>query len=780
MKKITTEILCNFVECNRRGYFDLLEIPPKEPCEYDSILSAIGQAEIRKHINDIQFKLSLKVQPNMFISHDRFIANYDFLLKTNSNKIVEAPLFFFKRYKTKEYYLRAVAFFSIVQSMINQNPLNIGYIYNIDNKKLIRIKANTKRQEVLGAINNLCAISLSTPGPPVIWKKHCHCCDYSKDCFIIAKETCTISLLPCITPKLYSKWLKKGISTIDQLALCYRPRRRNKKRNPNAVYPHQPQLHALAIKENKVFVQVTPEILNSRQYFILDIEGDLNRNTFFLIGLLQINSDNETFINFWAGNSKEQIATYENFLQEVRKYPNIPIYHFGSFDEKVIHKFADQYQYDIEDILSRFINFSSVLHGKIYFPSFGHGLKDIAPIIGAKWTMQNPSGLNALILWHRWLENNDYDIKQQLLLYNREDCFALHNLIQFVSRLKTPNKTVNIDYIGRACLQSTEAGKILHGTFDNIVKYAHADYNRHKISFRGDNIPQSKISYEIRKRIFPVLHPNKIIYVRRRLKCPRCHRKINLPNKKKATAQVVDLTFGKQGCRRLVTKYIGSKIRCPICREYYSPVAIIDLLKNSQYGAGLVAWTINQRIVLRMPYSAICQSLSEMYAISMSKTTICNFIKSCAKLHEDTERNIISSLRTSSFVHVDETQINIEGINQYVWVFTNGNFVLFLKTETRDASIVLNTLNGFDGVLISDFFAGYDSMPWRQQKCLSHFIRDLNDDLWKEPNNKELEEFSCSIRQVLFPIFSDIEHHGLKKKFFTNIINLLIGFIKSS
>ena len=56
-------------------------------------------------------------------------------------------------------------------------------------------------------------------------------------------------------------------------------------------------------------------------------------------------------------------------------------------------------------------------------------------------------------------------------------------------------------------------------------------------------------------------------------------------------------------------------------------------------------------------------------------------------------------------------------------------------------------------MLISDFYGGYDSMPCRQQKCLVHLIRDLNDDLWKNPFLAEYELFVARIRDLFLPIF---------------------------
>jgi hypothetical protein len=52
----------------------------------------------------------------------------------------------------------------------------------------------------------------------------------------------------------------------------------------------------------------------------------------------------------------------------------------------------------------------------------------------------------------------------------------------------------------------------------------------------------------------------------------------------------------------------------------------------------------------------------------------------------------------------------------------------------------------------------------RQQKCLVHLIRDLNDDLWKNPFNLELEGFVSSVRDLLVPIMADVDRFGLKRR----------------
>ena len=45
-----------------------------------------------------------------------------------------------------------------------------------------------------------------------------------------------------------------------------------------------------------------------------------------------------------------------------------------------------------------------------------------------------------------------------------------------------------------------------------------------------------------------------------------------------------------------------------------------------------------------------------------------------------------------------------------------------------------------------------------------HLIRDLNDELWKNPFNTELEEFVAAFKDLISPIMDDVSKYGLKKR----------------
>jgi hypothetical protein len=193
----------------------------------------------------------------------------------------------------------------------------------------------------------------------------------------------------------------------------------------------------------------------------------------------------------------------------------------------------------------------------------------------------------------------------------------------------------------------------------------------------------------------------------------------------------------------------------------YEPPALCRL-GNQAFGHAFQSWTVYQRIVLRLPYRIIAQVTQHLFGIGLSASSGVNFLRYLAGYYAATEETILQAILKSAFVHVDETRINIQGVDHYAWVFTDGRHVLFRMTETRESGIVRDVLGSYQGVLVSDFYPGYDSMLCRQQKCLVHLLRDINDDLWKNPFDHVLEAFAVEVQMLLVPILEGVEKYGLK------------------
>jgi hypothetical protein len=129
-----------------------------------------------------------------------------------------------------------------------------------------------------------------------------------------------------------------------------------------------------------------------------------------------------------------------------------------------------------------------------------------------------------------------------------------------------------------------------------------------------------------------------------------------------------------------------------------------------------------------------------------------------------TYQEILDRIVTGKLIHADETQVVIDRSVRYVWVFTNLEDVAFVYSDTREASTAQELLKTFSGVLVSDFYAGYDSIDCAQQKCLIHLIRDLNDDLSKQPFNEEMKEIAQEFAILVRPMIASVDRFGLKAR----------------
>ena len=61
-----------------------------------------------------------------------------------------------------------------------------------------------------------------------------------------------------------------------------------------------------------------------------------------------------------------------------------------------------------------------------------------------------------------------------------------------------------------------------------------------------------------------------------------------------------------------------------------------------------------------------------------------------------------------------------------------------------------------------DFYAAYESIPCPQQRCLIHLIRDINEDVLKNPFNEELAVIAKRFGSVLRGIVDTVDLYGLK------------------
>jgi len=620
-----------------------------------------------------------------------------------------------------------------------------------------------KVRPVLGSI---AAQQAQATPPPLVLNKHCPECEFQSRCRQTAIEKDDLSLLSTIGEKERKKQNDKGIFTVVQLSYSFRPRRRP----APVLLKHQPALRALAIRKNQIHVLGTPALSLSGTPVYFDVEGDPDRDFYYLIGLRFRSAGSSVQYSFWADDSPEEQNMWADCLQTLSAIEIPRLIHYGSYETHFLKRMRARYpkignRAFLDQLISSAVNLLSVVYAHVYFPTYSNNLKEIARYLGFRWSDRAASGLTALTWRTQWESSHEPKLKQKLITYNAEDCEGTEKVTEALSAVCRPVSSeahradvVNVDSLKREYPQRFGKVEFALPEFQQINEAAYWDYQRNRVYVRSNRRLQRLSRDTLRKHSITGISPNKVIRVEepRPVSCCRCNDAL-IYKWGQYSQTVYDLRLSQTGVRRWVVRYSFPRYICWHCKATFR-----QYVRKCKYGVGLCAYLLYQIIEVQIPQNAVAKSVRQLFGLPLSRGLINHLKAAQASRYKATYRAILDRVATGKLVHADETKVGINGKDGYVWVFTNLEDVAFVYSETREASTAQDVLRDFRGVLVSDFYAGYDSLDCAQQKCLIHLMRDVNEDLCKQPFNDEMRGLAQEFAKLVKPMIDSVDRFGLK------------------
>ena len=790
---ITSEVVVAYAQCPRKAYLLLFSPEQGEPHEYVRLLERQQGEHQARYLDRLQSKHA-DVQPytvenlrngSEMLINGRLQANgWDaacgVLTKVEGTSPLDKhsyePSICVGTHSISTEQKLELSFVGHVLACLQHTAPLAGRIIGMDGKiHTVPLGESAKTLvPLLMALHAWTAAPSPTP-PPLVLNKHCPLCPFRRLCYAQAEHEDNLSLLNGVTARVMRQYERKGIFTVKQLSYLFKPRKPKKRSRKPPPVTHKVELQALAIREKKIYLQELPALSRQPVELFVDMEGIPDRGRYYLMGLLVCQGDTIEHHAFWADTDQDEHHMWQQFLDMVTQYPDVPIYHYSSYEPRAITTLAKRYDTDAESLTKRLVNVNGYIYGKVYFPVRSNGLKDIGHFIGAQWTSPHASGLQSLVWRHYWEETRDAQYREVLVIYNAEDCRALKLLVDELSKIQLSADTLSgVDYADKRKQPTTEISKEINSKFSTMLRFAHFNYDKKKISFRQDiENTESAQDRKEKKKHAGHMAKQRIVNIEKKVKrvikvergkvCPKCGHKPLRKTERMSHRTIIDLVLTKNGLRKTLIQYEGVQGYCIKCQRFYSPPELRKYRNRELYGDGFKAWIVYQRIALRMSYGSILESAEEYFDETITSGRLPDFIRNLGQRYAENEKTIIQHLLESSFIHADETKVNIQGVNQYVWVFTDGQYVVFKLTETREPTIVHELLKNYAGTLISDFYPGYDSVPCKQQKCWVHLIRNLNDDLLESPFDTELELFALEVKNLIIPIMEAVQRYGLKR-----------------
>jgi len=664
--------------------------------------------------------------------------------------------------------------FALLISELQDKTPNVGLICRSEGKP-VTVQFTPGLTVARNLLREIAALHQSPQAPMLVLNNHCHVCEFHDHCHKQAVEDDNLSLLSGMNETQIKQLNRKGIFTVNQLSYTFRLRRRPK-RAKHSSSPHHLPLRALALRESKVFVHGSPAVTYPGTRIYLDIEGTPQSHSYYLIGVITISNGHETRDTFWSDTSREldQIRMFADFLDHLGQYPDYCLLHYGKYEATALRRvrasMTAAYQSQIDGALARSIDILKVIGSHIYFPTYSNSLKEIGGFLGYQWSDPLSSGLQTLVWRDRWLTDHDPLLKAMLIQYNYEDCTALKGVAQFLEQIATADDTSSsrerqgAQVISTSTLATEKNEWPRYGPMDyaledfwTINRLAYFDYQRDRVSARAKNT-HNKVARQ--KRVSS--KANKTVTMRA-AKCPACGGK-NIEPLKQRSHEIVDLKFRNGGIKRWITRVVSWRYRCTRCGYRFFSNTFQQYLKKTRYGRGLISWCIYQLLVGGQNLNRIHRSLLDLYGVRLPKEYVYEFKGCAAEFFTTGYEKILKELLRGTLIHIDETTVNLQNDKGYVWVLASTESVYFFYRTSREGSFLADMLQGFKGVLISDFYTAYDALEMPQQRCLIHLMRDMNDSLQKHPFDNELKSIASKFSSLLKDVVKAIDQYGLKKR----------------
>jgi transposase len=207
-------------------------------------------------------------------------------------------------------------------------------------------------------------------------------------------------------------------------------------------------------------------------------------------------------------------------------------------------------------------------------------------------------------------------------------------------------------------------------------------------------------------------------------RCPDCGRKL-AGGWEHRRRQVIEVVLPRV---RVVEHVIFAR-RCGVCGKRWLPrltASELGAVGKRRFGVSLQSLVATLHVACRIPMKMIRKLLRELFGLRLSAGEVVALLDGVARAGRKELVRLHDEVRGSPVVCADETGWREDGQNGYLWTFVTPRVRYFLYRKSRSGEVAKEVLGEeFAGVTVSDFYAGYNRLEGKHQRCWVHLLRDL-------------------------------------------------------
>ena len=198
-----------------------------------------------------------------------------------------------------------------------------------------------------------------------------------------------------------------------------------------------------------------------------------------------------------------------------------------------------------------------------------------------------------------------------------------------------------------------------------------------------------------------------------------------------------------------VTLYRKHRYYCKNCKEIISPKGA-DEIPGSCIGPRAKAFAAFLRFGIKISERDVCVFFRRAFNLKIAASSIAGFMDQLKREALPIYNDLLASLKKGSFIHADETGWSIDGINHWLWKFSNKKICVSYIDKARGQAVVEKVLGDkYNGVLISDFLSAYNKIiTSAKQRCLVHILRDLEKVMEYWHDDREVLRYSERLKKI--------------------------------
>jgi transposase len=233
----------------------------------------------------------------------------------------------------------------------------------------------------------------------------------------------------------------------------------------------------------------------------------------------------------------------------------------------------------------------------------------------------------------------------------------------------------------------------------------------------------------------------------RAVNCPQCHQRlggITLARQR----EVIDIPPPPQV---VITQHHIYKGWCSNCQKWHeTPVDLHEeVLGQGRIGVRLASLIATLRTVMRFPIRQIVTYLETVHRVKVSPGEIVELLHRIASHVQPQVSGIKAQIQKSQACQADETSWREDGINGYIWTVNTPTLRYYEYHHSRAGEVVKRLIGEeYQGVLGSDFYAGYNLHQGFHQRCWVHFLRDVHDLKKRHPHDEKLLAWAKGVKAL--------------------------------